>query len=202
MVNMTKSEAQEKPRRRWVAGLFWSLAMLLSGAFAVWQGMIFFSQPMPTPAQAMTETAAYSANPHEAPMDVQSILADGSSHRAGLRKVQALPPVKLPPSATLESALGRPSLPKGTVELIWRYDATSLGEGVSESLGEALVQRGYRRLSSPLKEQATRRRFSRGDETVDVVLHYSKKKDTIGLTVIEYRTGRPDDFFPVEKERK
>jgi hypothetical protein len=202
MVNMTKSEAQKKPRRRWVAGLFWSLAMLLSGAFAVWQGMIFFSQPIPTPAQTMTDTAAYSANPHEAPMDVQSILADGSSHRAGLRKVQALPPAGLPPSAKLESALGRPSLPKGTVELIWRYDATSLGEGAGESLGDALVQRGYRRLSSPLKEQATRQRFSRGDETVDVVLRSSKKKDTIGLTVIEYRTGRPDDFFPAGKERK
>ena len=199
---MTQDEAQKKPRRRWVSGLFWSLAMLLSGTFAVWQGMIFFTRPMPTPAQTLTDTAAYSVNPHEAPMDVQSILTDGSSHRAGLRKVQALPPVKLPPSATLESALGRPSLPKGTVELIWRYDATSLGAGASESLGDALVQRGYRRLSSPLKEQATRRRFSRGDETVDVVLRSSKENDTIGLTVIEYRSGRPDDFFPTGKERK
>ena len=202
MVTVTKSEEQTTPRRRWVSGLFWSLAMLLSGAFAVWQGMIFFSPPMPTPAQALTDTAAYSVNPEEAPMDVQSILADGSSHRAGLRKVQAVPPVTLPPSATLESALGRPSLPKGTVELIWRYDATSLGVGAGESLGDALARRGYRRLSSPLKEQATRQRFSRGDETVDVVLRSSKKTGTIGLTVIEYRSGRPDDFFPTGKERK
>jgi hypothetical protein len=202
MVNMPKSEEQKKPRRRWVSALFWSLAMLLSGAFAMWQGMIFFSQPMPTPAKTLTDAAAYSVNPHEAPMDMPSMLADGSSHGAGLRKVQALPPAGLPPSATLESALGRRSLPKGTVELIWRYNATSLGAGASESLGKALVQGGYRRLSSPLKEQATRQRFSRGDETVDVVLHYSKKKDKIGITLIEYRAGRPDDFFPAGKERK
>jgi hypothetical protein len=194
---MTKSEKQQKPRRRWVSGLFWSLAMLLSGAFAVWQGMIFFSQPIPTPARTLTDTSAYSANPHEAPIDVQSMLADGS-----LRKVQASPPVKLPPSARLESALGRQLLPNGAVELIWRYNATSLGAGASESLGKALVQGGYRRLSSPLKEKSTRQRFSRGDETVDVVLHYSKKKDKIGITLIEYRAGRPDDFFPTGKERK
>ena len=197
---MTENEEQKKPVRRWVAGLFWSLALLLSGAFAVWQGMIFFSQPMPIRGTTLTDTAAYSANPHDASMDVPLIVTDGASHRGGLRKVQSAPPVKLPPSATLESALGRPSLPKGTVELIWRYDVTELGAGASESLANALIEGGYRRLSSPLTEQASRQRFGRGDETVDVVLRYSKKKDTIGLTVIEYRTGRPDDFFPTGKE--